>query len=95
MYANRARLTPNELVLRLSEVEAALRSPIADGTLDRAEALAMYIARSAPNGLIANLAMQLMTAANQLRSGNQPDANGSVEKTMSQLRSALQKAIAR
>ena len=92
VYANRARLTPNELVLRLDELEAALRSPIADGKFDKAEALAMYIARSAPSGPIANLAMQMMTAANQLRYGNQPGANGSLEKTLSQLRTALQKS---
>jgi len=55
----------------------------------------MYIARSAPSGPVANLAMQMMTVANQLRDGNQPDANGSVEKTLSQLRTALQNATAR
>jgi hypothetical protein len=52
-----------------------------------AEALAMYIARSAPSGQIANLAMQVMSDLIQIRSNL--EAGASIEKTLSQLRTAL------
>jgi hypothetical protein len=90
VYANRARLTANELTLRLRELEAAMQAPMVDGNLAMAEGLAMYIARSAPNGQIANLAMQVMSDLIQIRSKS--EANGSLEKTLSQLRAALREA---
>lgn len=92
MYSNRARLTPSELMLRLDELDAVIRLPKANGSLDKAAALAMYIARSAPNGHVANLAMQVLSAALQLQINDQPLADGSLIKTLSQLRTALQKA---
>lgn len=92
VYANRARFTPDELVLRLDELEAALQSPIVNGDLVKAEMLAVYIARSAPSGPIANLAMQVMSAAIHLRNGTPQDANGSLAKTLSELRIAIKAA---
>ena len=92
MYANRARLTAGELMLRFSELEALTRAPMADGNLKMAEGLAMYVARSAPNGQIANLAMQVMSELIQIRS--QPEADGSLEKALSQLETALRGANA-
>jgi hypothetical protein len=76
-------------MLRLDELEAAINSPIAEDNLYKAEALAMYIARSAPNGPVANLAMQVMSAAIDLRSGNPSQVNGNLKDVLSQLRSAL------
>jgi hypothetical protein len=87
VYFNRRKLTGSELVLRLDELETIIQSPGGNGHLEKAEALAMYIARSAPSGRIANLAMQLMSAAAELRLSGQP--NGSLEKTLSELRTAL------
>jgi hypothetical protein len=58
-----------------------------DGHLKMAEGLAMYIARSAPNGQIANLAMQVISDLIQIQT--KPEANGSLEKTLLQLRNAL------
>lgn len=62
------------------------------GDLEMTEGLVMYIdiARSAPNGQIANLSMQVMSALNQIRS--EPGANETLEKTLSRLRSALSEA---
>ena len=67
MYANRTRLTNQELLLRLAELEAIMTSPDDDADLEKAQALAMYIARSASNGRIANLAMQAMSVVQDLR----------------------------
>jgi hypothetical protein len=92
VYANRARLTAGELTLRFSELEALTRAPMADGNLKMAEGLAMYIARSAPNGRIANLAMRAMSELIQMRS--KPEADGSLEITLSQLKTMLREAPA-
>lgn len=90
MYANRAKLAPNELMVRLSELEALMRAPMTNGNLELCEGLVMYIARSAPNGQIANLAMQVMSTLIQLR--RKPGANETLEKTLSQLRTSLSEA---
>jgi hypothetical protein len=58
--------------------------------LKLAEGLVMHIARSAPNGQIANLSMQVMSALFQIRS--EPGANETLEKTLSRLRSFLSEA---
>jgi hypothetical protein len=68
-----------------------MRAPMSDRDLEMAEGLVMYIARSAPNGQIANLSMQVMSALNQIRS--EPGANETLEKALSQLRSALGEAV--
>jgi hypothetical protein len=67
MYANRTRLTRQEILLRLAELEEIMSSPEDDADLEKAQALAMYIARSASNGRIANLAMQAMSAVQDLQ----------------------------
>jgi hypothetical protein len=77
-------------MLRFSELETVVQAPSADGNLEMAEALAMYVARSAPNGQIANLAMQVISDLIQIRTKSQ--ANGSLEITLSQLRTALREA---
>ena len=84
------RLTANELMLRLTELEALMQAPMVDGHLKMAEGLAMYIARSAPSGQIANLAMQVMSDLIEVRT--RPEADGSIQKTLSQLRTALREA---
>jgi hypothetical protein len=90
VYANRAKLAINELMVRLSELEAVMRAPVTNSKLKRAEGLVMHIARSAPNGQIANLSMQVMSALSQVRS--EPAANDTLEKTLSQLRTSLGEA---
>lgn len=90
MYANRAKLAPAELMLRLSELEALTRAPMGQRDLEMAEGLVMYIARSAPNGQVANLSMQVMSALHRFRS--EPGAKETLEKALAQLRSALGEA---
>lgn len=86
MYANRAQPTPEELIVRFDELELAIGP---EGNPAKAEALAMYIARNVRSGPTANLAMQVMSAATELRNGNQRDREA-LERTLTQLRSALQ-----
>jgi hypothetical protein len=73
MYAKRIRLTNKELLLRLAEFEAIVAAPDAD--LEKAEALAMYIARSATNGRVANLAMQAMSAVKDVQRARDMDGD--------------------
>src|SRR5688500_12136860 len=94
MYANRKSLTLGELIVRFEELEAVIRSADAHDSVDKAQALAMYIARSAPNGSIANLAMQVMSAAAHLGNGNPHFANDTLHATLSQLQIALSQANA-
>lgn len=71
------------------EIERLLRPPLIDTQVDRANALAVSIARSAPHGRIANLAMQLVSAAYEVRA--QPDpAMQRVNLALAKLRSALE-----
>ena len=76
-------------MVRFDELAAVIGGPAARDTVDKAQALAMYIARSAPNGAIANLAMQVMSAAVVLRNGNSQVANDTLRTTLSQLQIAL------
>jgi hypothetical protein len=90
VYANRKNLTAHELTLRLNELESAVRPPLAIDRLKLAEGLAMYIARSAPSGQIANLAMLVMSDLAEIRS--KPDrlaGNGTLEKRLAELRTVL------
>jgi hypothetical protein len=94
MYANRKNLSPAELIVRCDELVAVIGAPAAKDSADKAQALAMYIARSAPNGSIANLAMQVMSAAAHLRNGNPQAANDTLRATLAQLQIALGEANA-
>jgi hypothetical protein len=62
MYANRTKLSQDELLLGLAELETIIASPAQQRDVQKAQALTMYIARNAANGRIANLAMQAMSA---------------------------------
>jgi hypothetical protein len=89
VYANRAHLTPAGLLLKLDELETALQSPNVNGNLVKVELLAVSIARGAPTGAIANLAMKVMSGAIVLRRESGQAADGDLAKTLSDLRSAL------
>ena len=50
---------------RLAELEALLKPPLVPAQVERAKAGAVWIARHAPQGRVANLAMQLMSALHE------------------------------
>ena len=61
MYSNRAE--PNRAVFlqRLAQLEQLIALPPEQQCVKTAGALTMYLARNAPNGRVANLAMQAMS----------------------------------
>jgi hypothetical protein len=84
----------DDLLSRLKEVEELLRFPGVSGHVERAGTLALSIARKAPNGATANLAMQVITEANALRRSALPvnPEGSSLNSLVSRLRLALQEA---
>jgi hypothetical protein len=75
----------------LAEIERLLRPPLVPAQIERANRLAVNIARSAPHGRIANLAMQLMSAVHEASRGNGAD-EARVDLAMARLRAALSEA---
>jgi hypothetical protein len=85
------RPTPDELLARLAEVEALLMPPLLSTQVDRAKAGALWIARNAPHGRIANLAMQLMSALQDKRDAE--DIPGGYRMALARLRAALEQFV--
>lgn len=83
---------PDSLLARLEELEKLLRAPLPAGQLQKANKLAVSIARNAPNGGIANLAMLLMSAANESRHDDPVADDGQFNLALLRLRLALQEA---
>lgn len=82
----------DDLLSRLTEIEELLRFPSVEGHTNRAQKLALFIARRAPSGTASNLAMQVMSETAALRRGAlplTPDAT-KVQTLLQKLRSALQ-----
>lgn len=80
------------MLVRLSELEGCLRSAAGEADLKKAEALTMFIARNAPDGRIANLAMHAMSAAIRQRNAAGRQANGELPEAVSRLAAALRGA---
>jgi|SRR5688500_11106342 hypothetical protein len=62
----------DELLARLKEMEELLQFPSVSGHVVRASKLALSIARDAPPGRIANLAMRVISEAQAMRQGALP-----------------------
>jgi hypothetical protein len=76
-----------DALAQLTELEALLQPPLVTTRIDQASRLAVSIARHAPHGRVANLAMQLMSALHEARgAGEIPASLGLVS---SRLRAAL------
>lgn len=86
-----ARSRLGDLGERLSAVERLLEGPLLAEQLARATALIVPIARHAPPGPIANLAMHLMSAINDARSGAAPE-DRSIALLLARLRDAVDEA---
>ena len=84
----------DELLARLKEMEELLQFPGVAGHVVRATQLATSIAREAPHGRIANLAMRVISEAHALRDAAlplKPDRTG-LNTVLWRLRLALQEA---
>jgi hypothetical protein len=73
---------------RFSEVDDLLTPPLRPEHVHRAKAAAVWIARHAPHGRIANLAMQLMSALHETRGTE--EIPGGFRMALARLRAALQ-----
>jgi hypothetical protein len=89
-----AKLDPDELLYSLKEIEELLRFSSVSGHVDRATVLLTTIAREAPNGAIANMAMKVSSEAHALRSCALPlqPSYGRLNSALWRLRLALQQA---
>ena len=72
---------------RVTEVEGLLAPPLLPAHVERAKAGAGWIARHAPHGRVANLAMQLMSALHETRGTE--EIPGGFRMALARLRAAL------
>jgi hypothetical protein len=84
----------NLLLASVKEMEELLQFPTVPGHVKKADKLALLIARNAPNGRIANLAMRAINEAHALRSGALPlrADRTKLNQTLWHLRLAIQEA---
>lgn len=75
---------------QLAEIDTLLLPPLIASQIAQANRLAVSMARNAPRGRIANLAMQLMSALHEARGGNGAAENPAL--IAARLRSALEEA---
>jgi hypothetical protein len=79
---------PGGLLARLAEIERWLTPPLLPTQVEKANSHALFIARRAPQGRVANLAMQLMSALHGSRGTE--DIPGSYRMALARLRAALE-----
>lgn len=75
---------------RFAEVDRLLTPPLLPAQVDQARAAAVWIARHAPQGRVANLAMQLMSALHETRGVD--EIPGGFRMALARLRAALEEA---
>ncbi|HEX6158406.1 MAG TPA: hypothetical protein VFZ54_20440, partial [Burkholderiales bacterium] len=80
---------PGALLARLAELERLLTPPLLPAQIEQARSAALFIARHAPHGRVANLAMQLMSALHEPRDA-EDEAPGGYRMALARLRAALE-----
>lgn len=76
-HARQPATQHGELLAKVDEIEQLVRPPLLPSQMDRVNALAISIARSAPEGGIANLAVRLLSAVHDARiAGESADTRG-------------------
>lgn len=80
--------SPAILLSRLDELQHLLQSPGGEQQEPRVDALAMFIARRAPNPSIRELAMRVLAEAGKLRRGHQAQ-NADLNALLEELRVAI------
>ena len=83
-------VTVQTLFERLDRIERDLTPPLLPAQVDNAKGAAVFIARHAPHGRVANLAMQLMSALHEARGTE--DVPGGFRMALARLRAALGEA---
>ena len=77
---------------RFAEIDALLREPLLPAQVERAKAGAVWIARHAAEGRVANLAMQLMSALHETHGID--EVPGGFRMALARLRAALEEPAA-
>ena len=82
------------LLASVKEMEELLQFPTVPGHIEKADKLALLIARNAPTGAIANLAMRAISEAHALRGAPLPlrADRSKLNQTLWHLRLAIQEA---
>lgn len=75
---------------RFAEVDRLLTPPLLPAQVDQAKAAAVWIARHAPHGRVANLAMQLMSSLHETRGTE--EIPGGFRMALARLRAALEES---
>ena len=78
-----------ELLDKLAEIEKLVRPPLLPSQLDRVSVLAVAIARHAPDGGTAHLAMRLLSALHDARKGGEKAESRAIETIVARLREAI------
>ena len=76
---------------RFAEVDRLLTPPLLPAQVEQAKAGAVWIARHAPHGRVANLAMQLMSSLQETRSTE--EIPGGFRLALARLRAALEESV--
>lgn len=94
-HGNASKALPPDRFVKLradlDELEELLRPPLSSAQSERANRLAIAMARSAPDGRISNLAMLLVSAVHDARNGGD---EGKVRLMLARLRSAVEGSLA-
>ena len=77
---------------RFAEVDRWLTPPLLPAQIEQAKAAAVWIARHAPHGRVANLAMQLMSSLHETRGTE--EIPGGFRMALARLRAALEEPLA-
>jgi hypothetical protein len=77
---------------KLGEIERLVRPPVLPSQLERASALALSIARNAPDGVIAMLGTRLVRAIQDARAGENAD-NRAIALILARIRAALDRPV--
>lgn len=79
----------DDLLSRVKEIDELVQFPSLSGHIERANRLAVSVARSAPSP-IPNLAMLVSNAANEIRQDpRQPEAHDRLREAIARLRAAI------
>jgi hypothetical protein len=87
--AGNTRAAADALIERVQLIEALVHPPLEPAQLERAKSAAVFIARHAPHGRVANLAMQLMSTLHEPRAA-EDEAPGGFRMALARLRAALE-----
>jgi hypothetical protein len=88
-HAREPGIQQAELLAKVAEIERLARPPLLASQMERLNALAISIARSAPQGALADLAMRLLRALHDARAAGEGADHRPIELIVARLREAI------